>query len=403
MEAGDGVKVFPSADADGAGPVSPAEGLITRDNSARGLIMSKRTGRTGKRIPRPYGDRIAAVREEMARKDLDGYLVLERMDQIWLTGFTGEDGAVLITPKNVVLLTDGRFDESAGIEAPYAVKVLRKKRTPDVNVREFKRHRVKRLGFDPGHMNVADYAQYRKFAKPIKLVSSSGLIYRQRLIKDGQELKVIQQAIDIAEKAFKKLQRWVRPGLTEREVAARLEYEMQRLGAQGPSFPTIVAAGPNASLPHYEPGSRKVKKSEGILIDWGARIGWYVSDLTRMIWPGSIPRRLARVYEVVREAHDRAVDAVRPGVTAHAVDRIARSCITKAGYGARFNHALGHGIGLDVHEAPRVGKGTQDELRPGMVITIEPGIYLPGVGGVRLESDVLVTKTGYQVLSSLPL
>jgi Xaa-Pro aminopeptidase len=338
----------------------------------------------------------------MARKRLDGYLVLDRMDQIWLTGFTGEDGAVLITPKVVVLLTDGRFDEAADIEAPFARKVLRKKRTPDVNAREFKRHKVTRLGFDPGHMNVADYAQYRKFAKPATLVSTSGLILGMRTCKDDREVEGIRVAIRVAERAFQRLQKWVRPGVTEREVAAKLEYEMARLGSQGPSFPTIVAAGPNGSLPHYEPGDRKVSKQEGILIDWGARVGWYCSDLTRMIWPGSIPRRLAKIYDVVREAHDRAIAAVKPGVTAHAVDRVARSHIAKAGFGPQFNHALGHGMGLDVHEAPRVGKGTKDVLKPGMVITIEPGVYLSGVGGIRVEDDVLVTETGHEVLSSLP-
>jgi len=367
------------------------------------MSKKKRKRASRSKISQPYADCIARVRAEMARQRLDGYLTLDRMDQIWLTGFTGEDGGVLVTPKTVVLLTDGRFDEAAGIEAPYARKVLRKKRTPDVNVREFKRHKVTRLGFDPGHMTVADFGQYRKFAKPIRLVSLSGLILQMRNAKDGGEVAAIRRAIRVAERAFQRLQKWIRPGVTERDVAAKLEYEMARLGSQGVSFPTIVAAGPNASLPHYEPGDRRVSKQEGILIDWGARVGWYCSDLTRMIWPGSIPRRLAKVYDVVREAHDRAIVAVKPGVTAEAVDRVARRCIVKAGYGPRFNHALGHGMGLDVHEAPRVGKGTKDALKPGTVITIEPGVYLPGVGGVRLEDDVLVTETGHEVLSSLPL
>lgn len=178
---------------------------------------------------------------------------------------------------------------------------------------------------------------------------------------------------------------------------------MQRLGAHGETFPTIVASGPNSSLPHATPGSRKLGKDEVLLIDWGAHVNWYGSDLTRVVWLGSIPARLRKVFDIVRKAHDRAIEAVRPGIKAAAVDRVAREVIRKAGYGKQFNHALGHGLGLVAHEKPRVGKLSEDVLVSGMVITIEPGIYLPGVGGIRLEDDVLVTDSGYEVLTTLPI
>lgn len=353
-------------------------------------------------IPAPYRERIGRLRAEMARRRLDGYLIHSRMDQYWLTGFTGEDGLVLVTARAVVLLTDGRFDQAADVEAPWARKVLRKLRTPERTAKELKRYRLKRVGFDPGHLSVADFTALRKAAKPVQLASASNVILNMRLQKDAGEVAAIRQAIRVCEQAFKKVVKWIRPGMTERLIAARLAYEMQSLGAQEVSFPTIVATGANASLPHYEPGDAVVKRGEGILIDWGARVNWYVSDLTRMVWPGSIPREIARIQSIVKEAHDQAIAVVKPGVKASAVDRVARRVIQKAGYGPQFNHATGHGMGLDVHEAPRVGKGTDTLLKPGMVITIEPGIYVPGKSGVRLEDDVLVTETGHEVLSTLP-
>ncbi len=363
--------------------------------------MVKRQSRT---IPAPYRDRVARLREVMARRRLDGYLAQNRMDQYWMTGFTGEDGFVLVTARQVVLLTDGRFNESADLECPWVRKVLRKVRTPERTAQEFRKYKLTRVGFDPGHLTVAEHTGLRKAARPARLIGIPGAILDMRLLKDEGEVATIRKAIRVAERAFTKVVKWIKPGVTEAEISARLAYEMQRLGAQEIAFPNIVAVGPNASLPHYEAGKGVVKSNQGILIDWGARVDWYISDLTRMVWPGRVPPLMAKIQRIVREAHDKAIAAVRPGVTASYVDGVARKVIAKAGYGPQFGHALGHGIGLDVHEAPRVGKEMKKlVLKPGMVITIEPGIYLPGKGGVRLEDDVLVTETGHEVLSSLPL
>lgn len=354
-------------------------------------------------IPEPYALRIKGLRESLAGRRLDGYFVQDRMDQYWLTGFTGEDGGVLVTPKSVTLITDGRFDEAADHEAPYARKFLRKKRTPDMTAKAFTRARLGRLGFNPDHMTVREHSAYRKLLRPTKLVASDGLIGPLRAAKDATEVERIRAAIRVAEQAFEEVRRWLKPGTTEREIAARLVYEMQRRGAQGEAFPTIVASGPNSSLPHYEAGARRISENDILLIDWGAQVDWYRSDLTRVLWLGSIPPRLREIFKIVREAHDRGIDAVRPGVKAEDVDRAARQVIVKAGFGDQFNHALGHGIGVATHEAPRLGIGSTDELRPGMVVTIEPGVYLPGLGGVRIEDDVLVTATGHEVLTTLPV
>lgn len=352
-------------------------------------------------IPEPYAGRIARVRGAMGGRRLDAYLVFDRMDQIWLTGFTGENGGVLVTRRQVVLLTDGRFAETADLEAPFARKVLRKKRGPEATARELKRCRAARVGFDPSHMDVKTFGELRKLARPAKLEPVSGLITAMRQIKDAGEIAAIRRAIRVAENAFARVQKWLKPGRTEREVAARLVYEMQRLGAQGASFEPIVAYGATSSLPHYEPSDRVIAADAGVLVDWGARVDWYVSDLTRMLWPGSIPRRFATVYRIVKEAQERAIAVIAPGIKAGAVDRVAREHIRKSGYGKQFTHSLGHGFGLDVHERPGLRKKSDERLEPGMVVTVEPGIYLPGVGGIRIEDDVLVTETGHEVLSSL--
>jgi Xaa-Pro aminopeptidase len=250
-------------------------------------------------------------------------------------------------------------------------------------------------------MNVQLFAGLKKKGKA-RLQATTGVVANMRRVKDDSELAAIRKAVDIAQRGFEKLTGWLKPGMREREVAARLTYDMTRMGAQGPAFAPIVAVGRNGSLPHYEPGDGVVSDREGVLIDWGARADWYVSDLTRVVWPGSIPTELAKVYQVVREAQQAAIAAIKPGVSASSVDRIARSHIAKAGYGRRFTHSLGHGIGLNVHEGPGLRKGGEDKLEPGMVVTVEPGVYLPGVGGVRIEDDVLVTAGGHEVLSSLP-
>lgn len=359
-------------------------------------------GKNHKSIPEPHDQRIARVRQALPRHKIDGYLVQSRTDQFWLTGFTGESGSVIVTDSAVVLLTDGRFDQTADIEAPYARKVIRKTREPSTDAREIKRLAIRRLGFDPTRMDVYTLSGLQKHTNGVRFKATRGLIGAMRVCKDAAEVEAIRHAVRVAERAFRKLTRWLRPGMTEREVAARLVYDMQRLGASGPAFPPIVAVGANASLPHYDPGDALVNDREGVLIDWGARCGWYVSDLTRVLWPGSIPRPLVKAYNVVREAQRRAIEAIGPGVKASKIDSIARSYIRKAGYGRRFNHGLGHGIGLDVHEGPRLGKAAAELLQPGAVVTVEPGVYLPGVGGIRIEDDVLVTESGHEVLSSLP-
>ena len=354
-------------------------------------------------IPSPYAERLATIRAAFSKANIDALLIQNRRDQYYLTGFSGEDGYVLITPRQVVLLTDSRFDETADLEAPFAKKVLRKRRSATETAKLIRRHKLSTVGYDPRIMSVFDFTTLKKEVDGVKLKPVSGLCEKMRLIKSESELDTIREAVRVAEQAFKATLKFIKPGRSEAEIAAKLVYEMQRRGASGPGFAPIVAAGENSSLPHYEPGDRKINANEGLLIDWGAQVDWYTSDLTRMVWIGRIPPRIKKVCGIVREALAAGIAAVQPGELGSSADTAARNVIKKAGFGKQFGHSLGHGIGLQVHEGPRLAKTSEDVLTPGMVVTVEPGIYLPGVGGVRLEEDVLVTESGHSVLSTLPL
>ena len=352
-------------------------------------------------IPKVHAVRLERARARMAKRKLPAYLITNRMDHYYLTGFTGEDSAVLLTPKRAYVISDGRFDESIDSECPWAVKVLRKGLLEPEIGKVCRRLKLPAVGVQADHMTLASHDELRKAAKPTRLVKAPSIVNDLRLCKDAGELKVIGQAIKIAQDGFKAMCRSIRIGQTEQQLAARLEYEMAKRGAVGVAFPTIVAEGPNASLPHAVPGQRKVKRGSAILFDWGAIYRFYRSDLTRVVFVGSIPPKLRKVFGVVKEAKERATAAIRPGMRMCDVDAIARKHIKKAGFGDYFGHGLGHGLGLDTHEAPSLSWRSDAKLQAGMVVTVEPGVYLPGVGGVRLEDDVVVTPNGVRVLSSL--
>jgi Xaa-Pro aminopeptidase len=237
----------------------------------------------------------------------------------------------------------------------------------------------------------------KKHIEPI----DDGLL-KQRAVKSPDEIKAIRAALAIQQQAFVDLRDVLKPGETERQIAASLEFLMRSAGADGPSFPTIVAADANASLPHAVPGDRKLKAGGSVLIDFGARAHGYCSDLTRVVGLGSMPAKIKEIYKVVLEAQLAAIAAIKPGAKLRDIDAAARDVIVKAGYGPQFGHSTGHGIGLDIHEQPTLAARSEGSLEPGHVVTVEPGIYLPGVGGVRIEDDVLVTDKGHTVLSDLP-
>lgn len=334
-------------------------------------------------------------------------LVVNDRDIRYLTGFHGEASWAVVLAKSskVYILSDSRFEEEIPLQAPGATAVIRGTGVSltDELAKVVKRHRIETLLFPSAHVSFASRKSLAKElgAKTLKPVRH--LAIEQREIKDDSEVDTLRKAVAIQEEAFLKTCDYMQPGMTEGEVCGYLEMQMRILGADGPAFDTIVGAGPNASKPHYTPGSGKLKKNDIVLIDWGACFEGYRSDMTRVVALGRMPKQIKEIYKVVLDAHLAAVDKIAPGTPLVDVDTASREVVKKAGFAKRFRHGLGHGIGLDIHEQPRLHPDSEGELRPGMVITIEPGIYLPGVGGVRLEDDILVTETGHEVLCSLPM
>lgn len=352
--------------------------------------------------PPNIAKRLRACRELLWSRRLDGYLVSLPADQYYLTGFEGEDGAVLILRRSLWLITDGRFATQAARSAPWASALVRTGPLASAVRRLVRRHGLSRLGFQPEGLSVHTYARLRRELRPARLVPVPEAVQRLRLLKDDTEIAAIEQAVRVAEAAFRAATRRIRVGMTEAELAANLQHEMLRRGASQASFPIIVAEGPNAALPHARPGLRRLRAGSPVLIDWGATVANYRSDLTRVVFVRRIPPRFRRMYECVLAAQREAIQAIGPGRRMCDVDAVARRVLKQAGLDRHFVHGLGHGLGLDIHEPPRLAKHATEPLQAGMVVTVEPGVYLPDVGGVRIEDDVVVTPTGCRVLSGLP-
>ena len=360
--------------------------------------MAKRSTRG---VSPDHKNRISRCRRAYKKLGADAMLVTNDRDYFYLTGFTGEDSAVIVTSREVCVVTDRRFETQVVKDCPWARVHMRSGLLYAGIAAACRELRIRKLAFQADHTTLSGHGDLNEATRGIRLVASSGIVTGLRVKKSPGEVRAMVKAIRVAEAAFTATVKTIKIGQTELEMAARLEYEMKCRGASAPSFSTICAEGPNAALPHAHPGSRRVKSGSAVLFDWGACVGGYGSDLTRMVFVGSIPPKLRRVYEVVLEAQLAAIRELRPGRRMCDVDAVARGLIEQAGFGEQFSHGLGHGLGLDVHEAPSLSWRSDSKLEPGMLVTVEPGVYLPGVGGVRIEDDVLITKTGRRVLSRL--
>jgi len=264
--------------------------------------------------------------------------------------------------------------------------------------------KVRRLGVEGDSMTLTFRSELAKALPKLRIKAFGGELAALREVKDAAELRAIRKAVRVAERAFRDLLVGGRRGLlgrTESQVAGELDYRMRLRGAERAAFDTVVAAGPHAAMPHYRPGSTPIRRGDLVLIDWGAVVAGYCSDLTRVVFTGRIPPQIARTYGLVLRAQSAAASAARPGAPCRSVDAAGRGVIERGGYGDAFVHGLGHGIGLQVHESPGLGRPGRQRLRAGMVVTIEPGIYIPGVGGVRIEDDVLITRAAPRRLSRL--
>jgi len=343
--------------------------------------------------------------------NLDGLLLTHPPDLHYLSNFTGEDSVGLITQKDFFLITDFRYKEQAQIEAGWLTTSLRDAKMSDAIAKVLRENPIKRIGFEANFTTVGQIDAILNSIKankeksvPAELVPLENVMLSIRKVKDDHEIDLIRKSVAIAEEAFNAMKDSIEPGQTENYLAGLLIMELRARGASGTSFPPIVATGANSSLPHYRPSDDKteIQKDQPCLIDWGAVLNGYCSDLTRTFMIGHVPHKVREIYKVVYDAQVAAIKFLRPGVTTMQADRVARDVIEKAGYGDEFGHGLGHGIGREIHELPSLRKtGGEEELRPGMIVTIEPGIYLPGVGGVRIEDDVLITHSGCEVLSTL--
>ena len=350
--------------------------------------------------------RRAALRQAVRQVKAQSFLVTKVEDVGYLSGFTGDDSALLVGPKYACLITDGRYDEQARRECPDIEIHVRTKAIAEVAAALLKDRKLRgRLAVQAEEMTLRGRTWLEKYVKPARIQPTTDIIITLRQRKDPAEVAVLRKAVRAAEEALASMLKQGKRaflGRTEREIAADLDYRMRLAGADKSGFDTIVAAGANGSLPHYRPGNVVVKEGMAVLVDWGAVVGGYTSDLTRVVFIGKIPPELATVYDVVLRAQSAGISAIRGGVSGKTVDAAARKVIESAGFGDRFVHGLGHGIGRQIHELPVLGKHSKAPLRAGMVVTVEPGIYLPGVGGVRIEDDVLVTEGGRIRLTSLP-
>jgi Xaa-Pro aminopeptidase len=347
--------------------------------------------------------RRARVQSQFGERKVDALIVPFGPNLRYLTGFTGSNGLLLMPAQGEALLyTDPRYRIQAAQEVSCQVRVCVGPLLPRL-IAAVERGRARRLGFDPAHTSCADYESLRSGLRlAIALEGVGGWIERQRMIKSAAEIELIRRSVETNSAAFEQAVRQARAGMRESDLAAELDYRMRRKGAEAPAFETIVAAGARTALPHARPTAAPIKAGDLVLVDMGAMQDGYASDMTRMLHLGRPSARAKRMYRAVLEAQQAAVDAVRPGVTAMHVDRAARRVLKAHGLDKAFVHSTGHGLGLEIHEPPRVGRKEKTRLEAGMAITIEPGAYLEGVGGIRIEDTVVVTRGGCQVLTPTP-
>jgi Xaa-Pro aminopeptidase len=346
--------------------------------------------------PFPCADRVSRLRSGFP--ETDALLILNAKNIRYLTGFTGGDGALMVGPDWLTLLVDGRYTTQARAEAGGA-EIFEFRKRADGIMATAHRHGVGSVGFESPVLSVEEYLRLKESLPEVTFLPLSDAFQLLRAVKDDGEVDRIREAARIAGEALAAVREMIRPGVREKEIALELEYRMRRGGAEQVSFETIVAAGANSALPHATPGCRPIMDGDCVMIDSGAVCDGYHSDETCTFVIGRASERQREVYGLVREAHDRAIRAIRAGVSCGEIDGMARSCLAEAGLGDAFAHGAGHGVGLDIHEAPRLAAGREELLRAGMVVTVEPGVYLPGLWGVRIEDTVLVTEEGCEILT----
>lgn len=348
--------------------------------------------------------RLALLAEGIAAAHLDGLLVTSAANVRYLSGFSGSSALLFVTPRDTVLITDFRYQTQAAEEVGSIARVVIESQSLWTGLWQnlVQLPYVEIGGFESAHLVHRDFQRLLEAGARWQWRPTVDLVESLRERKDSEEIDHIRAAVAAAERALELAVPRMRVGMTELEIAGALEAALRQAGSDGFAFPSIVASGENAALPHARPSSRRLQRGDFLLLDFGARVDGYCSDITRTFVAGSPTSEQREVYEVVREANDRAVRAVRAGMTGRDADGLARGYIQDRGFGDLFGHSLGHGIGLEVHEAPRLARTAEGPLVEGAVVTVEPGIYRPGWGGVRIEDDVHLHADGAQVLTRYP-
>lgn len=352
-------------------------------------------------------NRLNTFRNKMKELKIDGALITKRENYMYLSGFSGSSANLIITDKKAYLLTDFRYIEQSAKQAPFFEIVQHKANIIDsiseiVNSEEINSNRIKKLGFEDQNVTFHQYMQYADKLKNMELHGIGCVVDELREIKDQQEIEIINKAVQIADGAFKHVLTIIKPGITELDVAAELEYKMKKLGASGASFETIVASGLRSSMPHGIASEKKLELGDTITMDFGAMYNHYCSDITRTVFLGQPKQEMLDIYNIVLKAQLTSEQGAIKGRAGKEVDKIARDIIYSNGYEGKFGHGLGHGVGLEIHEGPRVSVGGDKVLQNNMAVTIEPGIYVEDVGGVRIEDTIIIRDDNPLVLTQSP-
>lgn len=344
------------------------------------------------------------IQKRIKAEGVSGALITNIKNVCYLTGFSGSSAYLLLTPKKEILLSDSRYQSQLKDQCPGLEVDIRDSTTTllDSVQRVSKSMKLHSILFEADDLSKADFDQLESRLFKFELVSSTALVESARAIKDKTEIAAIRRSIQINQRAFEVICAQLTAEQTELQIAHNLEHQMRSFGASGCAFDPIVGVGARSALPHGRPSEKQIRESPFVLIDWGTEVDSYLSDLTRMIITGKPPAKFEKIYNVVLKAQLAAIKKIRPGASLKSVDSAARKVIENAGYGKLFGHGLGHCFGLEIHEKPFMSPVSEGTLEAGMVITVEPGIYVPEFGGVRIEDDVLVTPDGHEVLSNLP-
>lgn len=340
-------------------------------------------------------DRLNKLKENMAALELDGLVVTDRADVFYLSGLLSSNCLLLISQADDILLTDSRYILAAQrAREQFEIREVNYSLEREAGT-IIKNMRLKRVGVQDLSLSLAAYMELSRDAQG-QFLPVGEMLREQRAVKDKNELDAIKRAQHITDSAFNKLLEYIKPGLSEADIASELEYLMRKSGADGFAFETIAAAGINGAKPHAQPGEYKLKRGDMLTLDFGAKKDGYCSDMTRTVAVGEPPNELRKIYNIVLDAHKRTKEFLRPGAGVREIDAIARDYIRQQGYGEYFGHGLGHGVGIEIHELPVLSYKRDGMLLPGNVVTIEPGIYIPNIGGVRIENMCFITESGYE-------